>query len=229
MDYIAENLEKIREDIAKAASVSGRRPEDITLVGVTKTIEVDRISRLLALGVKNLGENRVQEFLAKYNAFTMPPVWHFIGHLQTNKVKQIIGKVQLIQSVDSLRLAQEINRCAKEKDCVVDILIELNIAGEETKFGAKEADAFDLVEKICLFNNLRIKGLMTVAPYVEKEEDNRIFFRKMNQIFVDIKDRYRDNVSMVHLSMGMSNDYRTAITEGANMIRIGTGIFGKRE
>lgn len=228
MHSISDNLKRIKENIEIAAERSGRSPSEITLIGVTKTIGIDRIAELLALGVGDLGENRVQELLAKYELLEETPRWHMIGHLQTNKVKFIVDKVKLIHSVDSIRLANEIDKQAKAKNMVSDILIEVNAGEEVTKFGARINDVYELIEKMMFLENITIKGLMTVAPYVENPEKNRIIFEKMVDLFVDIRNRFDDNKDMVFLSMGMTNDYQVAIEQGANMVRIGTGIFGGR-
>ena len=225
-----ENLTEIRGRIARAVQKSGRRPEDITIIGVTKTIEPERIAQLLDCGVNNIGENRVQELLRKYDAFTgraIPPSWHMIGHLQTNKVKYIIDKVDMIHSVDSIKLAQEIDRRAEAVGRRVDILIEVNAGGEESKFGIEPTDVFRFSEEIVRLPNIRLRGLMTVAPFVEEIEENREIFRKMRNLMVDIGKKMC-NDEKAELSMGMTNDYEVALEEGATMIRIGTGLFGSR-
>lgn len=226
MVLIEENLKEIRENIRKAAIRSGRKPEDITLVAVTKTISVDRIQEAIELDVNVLGENRVQELLEKYPK--LHAQWHLIGHLQSNKVKYIIDKVDLIHSVDSLRLAQEIDRQAKKYKKVMPVLVEVNVAGEDTKHGVALGEAEGLVAALAELPHLQVKGLMTVAPFVENPEENRVWFRKMRQLYVDILQKIHNNIDMQYLSMGMSNDYVVAIEEGSNMVRIGTGIFGKR-
>ncbi len=228
MDYISENLQLIKEHIESAAKKAGRNPNEVTLIGVTKTIEEERIQRLVDLGVKNLGENRVQELLQKYDNITGKPVWHLIGHLQTNKVKYIVDKVALIHSVDSLKLAQEIDEKSRQHNSVTQLLIEVNIANEESKFGVSENDALKFAESITFLKNVNLKGLMTVAPFVANPEENRGIFYKMRKLFIDIKDKLDHNNNMDFLSMGMTNDYQVAIEEGANLVRIGTGIFGSR-
>ncbi len=230
MSYIAENLKEINKRIKEAAEKSGRKPEDITLIGVSKTIDLPRIEELLALGVNNLGENKVQEFLPKYEALeTKAPIWHFIGHLQTNKVKFLVGKANLIHSVDNIRLAEQINKYSEKIKNVTEILIEINIANEPTKSGISPESAEEFVKSLSEFEFIKVTGLMTVAPNVDNCEKNRIFFTKMHNIFVDIRDKYANNIDMKHLSMGMTNDYTVAIEEGADIIRIGTGIFGHRD
>ena len=227
---IRENLEAIRAEIDAAARETGRTGADITLVGASKMNDAAACQEAIAAGVDALGENRVQEMTAKLaqNAYDGAPL-HFIGHLQRNKVKYIVGKVALIHSVDTYRLAEEINIQAKKRGIIVPILVEVNIAGEETKFGTTAEDAMLLVEEISKLENVRIKGLMTIAPFVENPEDNRLYFRKIKQLSVDITNKNIDNVSMEILSMGMTNDYTVAIEEGATMVRVGTGIFGARD
>lgn len=225
---ICENLKQINEKITAAAEKSGRSREDILLLGVTKTIDTQRIKEMMECGIKSLGENKVQEIMDKYDVIGAEAQWHLIGHLQTNKVKYIIDKVKLIHSVDSLKLAQEIDKRAKQHDLIMDILIEVNIGEEASKHGIKQEEAIDLCQKIARLDNIRIKGLMTVAPFVENPQENRDYFIQMRKLFVDIKNKNIDNIDMVYLSMGMTNDYEVAIEEGANIVRIGTGIFGKR-
>lgn len=228
MNTISENLKVINANIKKAASKSGRKPEDITILGVTKTIDIERIKQLISLGIINLGENKVQELLQKYDVINSDVNWHLIGHLQTNKVKYIVDKVKMIHSVDSIKLAEEINKRAKQNNLTVDILIEVNIAQEASKHGINADELPLLVEKILKLDNINLKGLMTVAPFVENPQNNRIYFKKMRNLFVDIQEENKDNITMEFLSMGMTNDYEVAIEEGANIVRIGTGIFGAR-
>lgn len=178
--------------------------------------------------IRDFGENKVQELCSKMEQFPSDIRWHMIGHLQRNKVKYIVGKVELIHSVDTYRLAEEINIQAKKQNVIVPILVEVNIAHEESKFGISAEDAILLVEEISKLENIRIKGLMTIAPYVENPEDNRLYFRKIKQLSVDITNKNIDNVFMEILSMGMTGDYMVAIEEGATMVRVGTGIFGER-
>ena len=232
MSTIKENIEQIRENIKHAALKSGRSSDDITLIGVTKTVDCERIRELLDAGVNNLGENRVQELLSKYDALKtnqqLAPIWHLIGQLQTNKVKYITDKVSLIHSVDSVKLASEINRQALKYGKTVDVLVEINIAGEDTKAGIAPKEIRQFFEKISNFPNISIKGLMTIAPYVENPEENRGNFSNMRELFVDKSLILSDNIDMRVLSMGMTGDYEVAIEEGATMVRIGTGIFGSR-
>ena len=226
---IAENIAAIRRQIDEAARETGRTGADITLVGASKMNDAAACQEAIRAGIDALGENRVQEMTAKLpeHAYDGAPL-HFIGHLQRNKVKYIVGKVALIHSVDTYRLAEEINIQAKKRGIIVPILVEVNIAGEETKFGTTAEDAMLLVEEISKLENVRIKGLMTIAPFVENPEDNRLYFRKIKQLSVDITNKNIDNVSMEILSMGMTGDYEVAIEEGATMVRVGTGIFGAR-
>ena len=225
---LEDNLSLIREHIAAAAEKSGRRAEDIHLIAATKTVEPARIRELLSLGVTRLGENRVQELLAKYDLFTPAPEWHMIGHLQTNKVKQIIDKVALIHSVDSIRLAETIDRCAGQAGRRINVLVEINIAGEDNKYGVQPEQTGDFVEQLSGFSNICVQGLMCIAPYVMNPEYNRNIYKKMSNIFVDIQTVFAHNMGVKYLSMGMSGDYRVAIEEGANMVRIGTALFGER-
>ena len=223
-----ENLLEIQENIKDAAKKSGRFAEDITLIGVSKTVPVEIITEAYQLGVKHFGENKVQEFLPKYEVFP-EPAWHMIGHLQTNKVKFIIDKVKLIHSVDSFKLAHEIDKRAKQKNIKMDILVEINIAGEDTKQGIPPQNTDSFIEQMYQFPNISVKGLMCIAPYVEKSEENRVYFEKMYRLFVDIKAKRAYSTNMRILSMGMSGDYKVAIEEGATMVRIGTSLFGYRE
>lgn len=225
---IKENLDLINEKITIAAEKSGRKREDVLLLAVSKTIDVPRIKEAVDLGLVDLGENKPQEINWKY--FEIENVrWHQIGHLQTNKVKYIIDKVCLIHSVDSLKLAEEISKRAKAKDITMDVLVEINIAGEEAKSGVPISEAEELAVEISKLDNIRVKGLMTVAPFVENPEDNREYFKQMKKLFVDIKEKNYNNIDMQYLSMGMTNDYEIAVEEGANIVRIGTGLFGVRD
>lgn len=226
---IRDNLRKIESDIASACSESGRNREDVKLIAVSKTKPVSALQEAYDLGIRDFGENKVQELLDKYEQMPGDIRWHMIGHLQRNKVKYIVDKVYMIHSVDSYRLAEEISREAVKKNVNVSVLIEVNVAGEESKFGASAEETVSLVEDIAKLPNLTIRGLMTIAPYVENSEENRLYFAKLRQIYVDIIHKNIDNVCMKELSMGMTGDYETAITEGATYIRIGTGIFGERE
>ncbi|NLK96971.1 MAG: YggS family pyridoxal phosphate-dependent enzyme [Epulopiscium sp.] len=228
MNHIKKNIEEIKKRISIAAEKSGRTEKDITLIAVTKTIDIPRIKEALSCNICHIGENKVQEIMKKYDAIDSNIHWHLIGHLQTNKVKYIIDKVDLIHSVDSERLAYKINEIAEKHNKIMDILLQVNIAKEETKFGLMAEEVEPLIDKIKSLKNIRVKGLMTIVPYETNPENNRIHFRNIKQLSVDIAKRNIDNISMEVLSMGMTNDYEIAIEEGSNMVRIGTGIFGQR-
>ena len=225
---ILENLNIVKNNIKIACEKSGRNPKDVTLIAVSKTKPVSLLEEAYEAGCRHYGENKVQELCDKYEVMEKDINWHMIGHLQTNKVKYLIGKTTLIHSVDSYKLACEIEKQAAKKDCIMDILIEVNIANEESKFGLSKEAVVDLVKEVAKLPHIRIKGLMTVAPYVEDSEENRLFFRNIKQLSVDIDNQNIDNVSMDILSMGMSGDYMVAIEEGATMVRVGTNIFGER-
>ncbi len=224
---IKEKLDIINANISAAAEKSGRKRQDILLLAVSKTVEVPRIKEAVDLGLVDLGENKPQEINRKYPEIENVR-WHQIGHLQTNKVKYIIDKVCMIHSLDSLHLAEEINKRAEKAGVVMDVLIEVNISGDQAKHGIPPDEAEGLALAVSKLPNVRVKGLMTVAPYSEDPEDNRAYFRQMKKLFVDIAGKNYDNIDMKHLSMGMTNDYIVAIEEGADIVRIGTGIFGER-
>ncbi len=225
---VKENLLQVQENIRKACEKSGRNPKEVTLIAVSKTKPVPMLKEAYEAGNREFGENKVQEIMDKYPVLPPDIRWHMIGHLQRNKVKYIVDKVCLIHSVDSFRLAEEISAQAKKKRVEADILVEVNIAQEESKFGTSREEAFCLVEEIARLPHIHIKGLMTIAPFVENPEDNREYFRQIRQLSVDIMRKNIDNVSMSVLSMGMTGDYMVAIEEGATMVRVGTGIFGER-
>ena len=227
-DYISENIKSIREKIDNAAQKAGRDPKDVLLLAVSKTVDVPRIKAAVAEGLDELGENHVQEIMEKYEPMGPDVKWHMIGHLQTNKVKYIIDKVKLIHSVESLKLAEEINKQAKKHGLVMDILVEINMAKEESKYGIMPEDAPAFIESLSSLENIRVRGLMTVAPNVENGEENRVYFRNMKKLLVDINAKNINNINMDVLSMGMTGDYITAVEEGATIVRVGTGIFGKR-
>lgn len=228
MDYIKQNVDIIRQKIKAAAEKSGRNAEDILLLGVTKTVDCERIQHLADLGILSFGENRVQELMSKIDVIKGDIKWHLIGSLQKNKVKYIIGRVELIHSVDSVDLASEIAKRSEKAGLVTDILLEVNAAGEESKHGFNPDDVYRAVDMLRGTKGINVKGLMTVAPFDENAENNRVYFKKMNEIFIDIRAKNGDNIDMRFLSMGMTNDYTVAIEEGANIVRIGTGIFGTR-
>lgn len=225
---VKENLEKVHENIKKACEKAGRDPKEVTLISVSKTKPLPMLEEAYAAGSRDFGENKVQEIIDKYPQLASDIRWHMIGHLQRNKVKYIIDKTALIHSVDSLRLAQEISSQAGKRQLEIDILIEVNIAGEESKFGIPYEETVSLIEEISVLPHIHIIGLMTIAPFVTNPEDNRKYFRKIRELSVDIKQKNIDNVTMSVLSMGMTGDYMVAIEEGATMVRVGTGIFGER-
>ena len=225
---LKENLVTVENKVAEACKRVGRDRSEVTLIAVSKTKPVDMLQEIYAEGIRDFGENKVQEMCEKMDQMSADIRWHMIGHLQRNKVKYIVGRTELIHSVDTYRLAEEINIHAKKKNITVPILVEVNIANEESKFGISAEEAILLVEDISKLENVRIKGLMTIAPYVVDAEENRLYFRKIKQLSVDITNKNIDNVSMEILSMGMTGDYEVAIEEGATMVRVGTGIFGER-
>ena len=227
-EHMKENIEEVRSRIENACRKAGRDPSEVTLIAVSKTMPVEDLLRARELGMKHFGENKVQEIVDKYDQIPKDQTWHMIGHLQRNKVKYIIDKVAMIHSVDSLRLAEAISKEAVKKDVVMPVLIEVNVAGEESKFGVSPDDVKPLVKEISVLPNIRVKGLMTIAPFVENGEENRPVFRRLREISVDIAQENIDNVCMNVLSMGMTVDYDVAVEEGATMVRVGTAIFGKR-
>lgn len=228
-DYmIKENIQNVEKNILEACRNAGRNREEVTLIAVSKTKPVENLREAMEAGMREFGENKVQEILEKYEQLPKELHFHMIGHLQRNKVKYIIDKVTLIHSVDSYRLAEEISKEAVKKNVEISILIEVNIAKENSKFGVLEEEALPLIEKIALLPNISIKGLMTIAPFVDNPELNRVHFQNLRKLSVDIKTKNIDNVNMSVLSMGMTGDYMVAIEEGATMIRVGTGIFGIR-
>lgn len=225
---IHEHLTQTRQNIDRACQRAGRGAEEVGLIAVSKTKPLSMLQEAYEAGVRDFGENKVQELVDKYEALPKDIRWHMIGHLQRNKVKYLVGKVYLIHSVDSLRLAQEIQKEAEKKQTEVNILVEVNVAGEESKFGSSREETLRLVEEIALLPSVHIQGLMTVAPYVEDPEENRVIFANLRQLAVDIKQENIDNVNMHVLSMGMTGDYQVAVEEGATYVRVGTGIFGNR-
>ncbi|HHV60414.1 MAG TPA: YggS family pyridoxal phosphate-dependent enzyme [Clostridiaceae bacterium] len=227
-DDISANIKSVMDRVRTAAEKSGRTLDDITVIAVSKTVEVDRINKARELGILNFGENKVQELLNKFEAAAPGLKWHMIGHLQTNKVKYIVDKVELIHSVDSIRLAREIDRQAGNNGKKVNVLVQVNVAGEETKFGISAREARQFISAISLLKNIKVRGLMTIAPYADNSDDIRWVFRELRKLFIDISMENIDNISMDYLSMGMSNDFEVAIEEGSNMVRIGTAIFGPR-
>ena len=229
MEFIKQNLAEVEEKICAACKRAGRDRSEVTLIAVSKTKPVEMLEACMEQGSTVFGENKVQELCEKYEVLPKNLHWHMIGHLQRNKVKYITDKVEMIHSVDSLRLAQAISDDAVKKGVNVDILIEVNVGEEDSKFGLKTEETESLVRQVAELPNISIKGLMTIAPYTEVQEENRTIFRTLKQLSVDIERKNIDNVSMNVLSMGMTGDYEVAIEEGATMIRVGTGIFGERD
>lgn len=225
---LKDNYDKVAEKISHACAEAGRDINDVTLIAVSKTKPVSMLQEIYDHGCRNFGENKVQELVDKYEVMPKDIQWHMIGHLQRNKVKYIVDKVALIHSVDSLRLAEEISKEAVKKNVEVNILIEVNVAMEESKFGTTASDTVGLVEAISKLPGIHIHGLMTIAPYVENPEENRQYFAQLKQLSVDISAKNIDNVTMDVLSMGMTGDYEVAVSEGATLVRVGTGIFGER-
>ena len=226
---ITENLEQVRKNIEEACRAVNRDPGEVTLISVSKTKPVSMLQEAYDAGSRDFGENKVQEIMDKYPQLPSDIRWHMIGHLQRNKVKYIVDKVSMIHSVDSLRLAQTIEQEAAKHDVCVPILLEVNVAQEETKFGLKMEEVLPLVESVAEFPHIKIQGLMTIAPYVQNPEENRPVFRQLKKLSVDIAAKNINNVNMSVLSMGMTGDYQVAVQEGATMVRVGTGIFGERD
>lgn len=222
---IKENLEQIKENIKKACIKSGRNPDEVTVLAVTKTIDADRINEAVALGITDLGENRVQEFLSKYELVKGNVRWHIIGHLQSNKVKYIADKVCMIHSVESISLAKEIERQCAKIDKVMDILVEINVSGEESKSGISPDEAESFIREVSRFPHVRVKGLMTMAPFDAENDELHQIFSNLYKISVDISSKKLDNVIMECLSMGMTGDYIVAVEENSTIVRIGTGLF----
>lgn len=225
---LVDNLNIVEEKIREACERANRNRDEVTLIAVSKTKPIPMLEEIYQAGIRDFGENKVQELTEKFEEMEKDIKWHMIGHLQRNKVKYIVDKVCLIHSVDSVRLAQAIEQEAAKKDVIVEILIEVNVAEEESKFGLKVEEVIAMVEEIAAYPHLRIKGLMTIAPYVENPEENRSVFARLRKLSVDIAQKNIDNVSVEILSMGMTNDYEVAIEEGATIVRVGTGIFGER-
>lgn len=226
---VEENLKVIRENMAQAAVKSGRKPEDITLLAATKTVPVEVINHSIELGVDHIGENKVQELTGKYEAYGLKKCeLHFIGHLQANKVKYLIGKVAMIQSVDSEKLAKEISRLSVKNNTSTDVFIEVNIGREENKSGVMPEALPELLEKISVLPSVHVRGLMAIPPAGVPEAETMNYFLRMNEYFIDTKSKKIDNVAMDYLSMGMSADYAQAIQAGANLVRVGTALYGPR-
>ena len=226
---IAEKYHKIRARIDAACARAGRDPSEVTLISVSKTKPAEMMKEVYDAGGRDFGENKVQEIIAKSPQLPEDIRWHMIGHLQTNKVRQAVGKACLIHSVDSVKLAREIEKEAVRHGLIMPILLEVNVAGEESKFGFSCEEVEAAVRDISAFPHVGIQGLMTIAPFVTEAEENREIFRKLYQLFIDIKSKNIDNVTMNVLSMGMTGDFEVAVEEGATMVRVGTGIFGERQ
>ena len=225
---IKENLKNVKERIRAAAQRSNRNPEDITLIAVSKTKPVEMLKEVYDEGIREFGENKVQEINQKYEVLPKDIHWHMIGHLQRNKVKSVISQACLIHSVDSYRLAEQISKEAQKTGITVHVLLEINIACEETKFGFRADEAEEMLVKIAKLPNIFVKGLMTSAPITDNPEDNRQYFRALKQLCVDLKAKNIDNTDMEFLSMGMTGDFEVAVEEGATHVRVGTAIFGER-
>ena len=225
---LINNYKHVLEQVHASCDKAKRSKDDVTLIAVSKTKPSSDIQTLYDYGVRDFGENKVQELTSKYEELPKDIRWHLIGHLQTNKVKYIVDKVYMIHSVDSVKLAKEIEKEAAKKDVIVNILVQVNVANEDTKFGLDNSEVIKIVEEIATLPHLRIKGLMTIAPFVDDGEENRKYFNELKQLSVDIKAKNIDNVCMEMLSMGMSGDFETAIEEGATLVRVGTSIFGVR-
>ncbi|MCR4617136.1 MAG: YggS family pyridoxal phosphate-dependent enzyme [Lachnospiraceae bacterium] len=225
---IAENYKNVLEKVNNAATGAGRDPKEVTLIAVSKTKPLEMLKEAYEAGARDFGENHVQELITKIPEMPNDIRWHMIGHLQRNKVKYIVGKVYLIHSVDSLRLAEEISKESVKAGVVSNILIEVNASGEESKWGGSLNESRELVKAAASLPGICIKGLMTVAPYTENPEENRRYFSALKQLLVDMNAENTDNISMGELSMGMTGDYEVAVSEGATYVRVGTGIFGER-
>lgn len=228
MVNIKENLKEVEANIQAACQKSGRSRRDVTLIAVSKTKPVSMIREAIEEGIAEFGENKPQELREKCDTLPEDLHWHMIGHLQRNKVKYVVGRACLIHSVDSFALAEEISKEAVKKGLEMPVLIEVNVAGEESKFGVSPEETEDLIRRIAPLPGIKVRGLMTIAPFVENAEDNRPVFQKLRKLAVDIKSKNIDNVIMCDLSMGMTGDYQVAVEEGATMVRVGTGIFGER-
>ena len=225
VNVIKDNVKRVLDNIAEAALKANRNPDDITLVAVTKTVTAKEAMEVMECGVKTLGENRVQSLLDKYEVLKDEPVWHLIGHLQTNKVKYIADKVSLIHSVDSLKLAEEIDKKFSEHERIANILLQVNVSGEESKFGVTPYECMHLAESISSLKNVKVQGLMTMAPLTATPDECSKYFYELNMLSQKLREADIPNINMQHLSMGMSGDYCEAIAEGATIVRVGTALF----
>ena len=228
METIRQNLEDVEKRICAACERAGRDRSEVTLVAVSKTKPVELIQEAYDSGIRIYGENKVQELVAKHDEMAEDIDWHMIGHLQTNKVRMLPGRVKMIHSVDSLHLAEEIDKQFGKAGQIAHILIEVNMAGEESKFGLSPQDVESFLDEIAKFANIYVHGLMTIAPFVEDPEENRKIFTDLKKLLIDMRAKNNDNIDMSELSMGMTGDYEVAIEEGATFVRVGTGIFGAR-
>ena len=228
ISFLETNYNDIKSRFDAAVKKSGRKDGEVILLAATKTVAPEIINEAINLGITHIGENRVQEFLSKNDAITKNVTRHFIGHLQTNKVKDIVGKVSMIESVHSLKLAREIGKCSEKLGTITDVLIEINIGGEESKSGFSPDEIAAAIDEMSAIRGIRIRGLMCIPPICEKSEQVREYFNSMSKLFVDIGLKKRDNVTMEFLSMGMSSDFEDAIECGSNLVRVGTALFGKR-
>jgi hypothetical protein len=228
MATIAENLREVKERIAQAAARAGRKPDEIKLIAVSKNFSVEDIKEAVAAGVTALGENRVQEAREKIDQLGNIAEWHLIGHLQTNKVKYIINRLYWVHSLDRISLAEEISKRAAAAGLTINVLVQVNIAEEESKFGLKKEEVEGFIRKVSQMQGFKVRGLMTIAPFVENPEEVRPVFRELKNLFDNLKALQIPNVDLEYLSMGMSGDFEVAVEEGANMVRIGTAIFGRR-
>ena len=228
MSMLLDNLNDVEKRIQAACDRSGRKREEVLLVAVSKTKPVEMIEEIMAAGIVEFGENKPQELRDKYEVLPKNLHFHMIGHLQTNKIKYVIDRAVLIHSIDSIRLAEAVNAEAKKHDRIMPVLVEVNVAQEESKSGFLVEETEEAIREIAKLSNIRVEGLMTIAPFVENAEENRQYFVKLRKLSVDIAAKNIDNVTMHHLSMGMTGDYEVAIEEGATMVRVGTGIFGDR-
>ena len=228
MSILTENLNIVEENILQACRKSGRSREDVTLVAVSKTKPVSMLQEAYDAGVRVFGENKPQELRDKYDLLPDDIRWHMIGHLQRNKIKYVVGRACMIHSVDSVSLGEAISSYASAKGMIMPVLIEVNMAGEASKDGIRPDQAEGLVRELSILPGICIRGLMTIAPYVENPEENRVHFRNLRNLSIDIASKNIDNVNMCELSMGMTGDYQVAIEEGATFVRVGTGIFGER-
>ena len=228
MSMLLDNLNDVEKRIQAACDRSGRKREEVLLVAVSKTKPVEMSEEIMAAGIVEFGENKPQELRDKYEVLPKNLHFHMIGHLQTNKIKYVIDRAVLIHSIDSIRLAEAVNAEAKKHDRIMPVLVEVNVAQEESKSGFLVEETEKAIRELAKLSNIRVEGLMTIAPFVENAEENRQYFVKLRKLSVDIAAKNIDNVTMHHLSMGMTGDYEVAIEEGATMVRVGTGIFGER-